>query len=86
LPERARLLLPRDESTCRRGGVSNVIPRPLTFGPGILTAALPADWHLFTIEVEGAAFHDYDPQEDVHHVKKWTPARGYEASTRSITT
>jgi hypothetical protein len=46
----------------------------------------PADWHLFTIDVEGAAFHDYDPQEDVHHVKKWTPARGYEASTRSITT
>ena len=45
----------------------------------------PADWHLFTIDVEGAAFHE-DPQEDVHHVKKWTPARGYEASTRSITT
>jgi hypothetical protein len=33
----------------------------------------------------GAAFHDHDPQEDVHHVKKWTPARGYEVSTRSMT-
>jgi hypothetical protein len=42
----------------------------------------PADWHLFTIDVEGAAFHDYDPQEDVDHVKKWTPALGSEASTR----
>jgi hypothetical protein len=50
------------------------------------TGAGPADWHFFTIDVESAAFHDYDPQEDVHHVKKWTPARGYEASTRSITT
>jgi hypothetical protein len=46
----------------------------------------PAAWHLFTIDVEGAAFHDYDPQEDVQHVKKWTPALGSEASTRSITT
>jgi hypothetical protein len=42
--------------------------------------------HLFTIDVEGAAFYDYDPQEDVHDVKKWTPALGSEASTRSITT
>jgi hypothetical protein len=39
----------------------------------------PADWHLFTIDVEGAALHDYDTQEDVHHVKKWTPALGSEA-------
>jgi hypothetical protein len=44
----------------------------------------PDDWHFFTIDVEGAAFHDYDEAEDVHHVKRWTPERGYEASTRTI--
>ncbi len=45
----------------------------------------PSDWHFFTIDVESAAFHDYDEAADIHHVKRWTPARGYEASTRTIT-
>jgi hypothetical protein len=45
----------------------------------------PDDWHFFTIDVESAAFHDYDQEQDVHHVKRWTPTRGYEAFTRSIT-
>lgn len=45
----------------------------------------PDDWHFFRIYVESAAFHDYDPEEEVHHVKRWTPKRAYEASTRTIT-
>ena len=45
----------------------------------------PDDWHFFTIDIESAAFHDYDQQEDVHLVKRWTPERGYEAFTRTIT-
>jgi hypothetical protein len=45
----------------------------------------PDDWHFFTIDVEGVAFHDYDESEQIHHVKRWTPERGYEASTRTIT-
>jgi hypothetical protein len=44
----------------------------------------PDDWHFFTIDVESAAFHDYDEAEDIHHVRRWTPMRGYEASTRTI--
>jgi hypothetical protein len=46
----------------------------------------PENWHFFRIEVESAAFHDYDPDEDVHHIKRWTPERGYEAASRTITT
>jgi hypothetical protein len=45
----------------------------------------PPDWHYFTIDVESAAFHDYDQEQDVHVVKRWTPDRGYEAWTRTIT-
>lgn len=45
----------------------------------------PDDWHFFTIDIESAAFHDYDEAADIHHVKRWTPKRGYEASTRTIT-
>jgi Pyridoxamine 5'-phosphate oxidase len=44
----------------------------------------PDDWHFFTIDVESAAFHDYDDAEEIHHVKRWTPERGYETSTRTI--
>jgi hypothetical protein len=45
----------------------------------------PDDWHFFTIEIESAAFHDYDQSADVHVVKRWTPGRGYESGTRTIT-
>jgi hypothetical protein len=45
----------------------------------------PNDWHFFTIDVEGAAFHDYDEAAEIHHVKRWTPESGHEASTRTIT-
>jgi hypothetical protein len=46
----------------------------------------PDDWRFFTMELEGAAFHDYDEAMDAHVVKRWTPERGYEAFTRTITT
>jgi hypothetical protein len=46
----------------------------------------PADWHFFTSDVESAAFHEYDSKLDVHHVKRWTPERGFESSTRTIET
>lgn len=45
----------------------------------------PEDWLFFRMEIESAAFHEYDEAADVHVVKRWTPARGYEASTRTIT-
>jgi hypothetical protein len=45
----------------------------------------PNDWHFFTIDVESAAFHDYDEAAEIHHVKRWTSERGYESSTRTIT-
>jgi hypothetical protein len=46
----------------------------------------PDDWHFFTMDVESAAFHDYDQEADVHVVKRWTPERGYESGTRRIST
>jgi Pyridoxamine 5'-phosphate oxidase len=45
-----------------------------------------ADWHLFRIQIEGAAYHEYDQGADVHVMKTWTPERGYESTTRTIPT
>jgi hypothetical protein len=42
----------------------------------------PDDWHFFTLDVESAAFHRYDEEADLHHVLRWTPKRGVEASQR----
>jgi hypothetical protein len=44
------------------------------------------DWHLFRIEIEGAAYHEYDEGSDIHVVKRWTPERGSEMTTRTIPT
>jgi hypothetical protein len=44
----------------------------------------PEDWHFFALQIEGAAFHDYVEAEGVHRFDRWTPERGYEASTRTI--
>lgn len=41
---------------------------------------------LVKMDLESAVFHDYDPAVDAHVVKRWTPERGYEAFTRTITT
>jgi hypothetical protein len=46
----------------------------------------PTNWLFFRIEVEGAAFHVYDESTDTHVMETWTPERGYEATTRTITT
>jgi Pyridoxamine 5'-phosphate oxidase len=46
----------------------------------------PADWRFFRLDIESAAFHEYDETADVHVLKRWTPNRGYEATTRTITT
>lgn len=43
----------------------------------------PADWPLFTIDVESAAFHRYDPEDSLQHLLRWTPTRGSESSTRT---
>jgi Pyridoxamine 5'-phosphate oxidase len=40
------------------------------------------DWHFFTLDVESAAFHRYDEETDLHHMERWTPERGVEASDR----
>jgi hypothetical protein len=73
---RARAVSVEDEGL--RGAIADAVERRSGYRP-------PDDWHFFTIDVESAAFHDYDEAQDVHHVKRWTPARGYEASTRTIT-
>jgi hypothetical protein len=46
----------------------------------------PDDWRFFTMDLESAVFHDYDQAVDAHVVKRWTPERGYESFTRTITT
>jgi hypothetical protein len=43
----------------------------------------PADWHLFTVDVESAAFHRYEPTSSVQHLTRWTPDRGLEVSERT---
>ena len=42
----------------------------------------PDDWRFFTLDVESAAFHRYEEEADLHHVLRWTPERGAEASQR----
>ena len=44
----------------------------------------PDDWRFFTLDLESAAFHDYDEAAKAHVVKRWTPERGYESFTRTI--
>lgn len=43
----------------------------------------PERWHYFTMDIESAALHRYDEKDDVHHMVRWTPERGVEASTRT---
>jgi hypothetical protein len=43
----------------------------------------PDEWYLVAMEIESAVFHRYDEREDIHHVLRWTPERGVEASTRT---
>jgi Pyridoxamine 5'-phosphate oxidase len=45
----------------------------------------PTEWRFFRMDIESAAFHEYDEAADVHVLKRWTPERGYEATTRTIT-
>ena len=44
----------------------------------------PDDWRFFRQEIEGAAFHEYDEAAEAHVLKRWTPGRGYESTTRPI--
>lgn len=41
------------------------------------------DWPIFTLDLEGAAFHRYDEEQNVHRLVRWTPRRGVERSTRT---
>ena len=41
-------------------------------------------WHFFTMDIESAAFHRWDEQDEQHHVLRWTPERGLEVSTRTL--
>jgi hypothetical protein len=43
----------------------------------------PEDWHLFTLDVESAAFLRYDAGAELHRMLVWTPERGLESSTRT---
>jgi Pyridoxamine 5'-phosphate oxidase len=43
----------------------------------------PPGWDSFALDVEGAAFHRYDEAAAVHHLLRWTPARGLERSMRT---
>ncbi len=43
----------------------------------------PDDWHLFTLDVESAAFLRYDAEAELHRMLVWTPERGLESSTRT---
>lgn len=43
----------------------------------------PERWHLFTVDVEAAAFHLYDPEDSLQHLTRWTPERGIEVSART---
>ena len=43
----------------------------------------PADWPVFTMDVESAAFLRYDEEAEVHRLLVWTPERGLESSTRT---
>jgi hypothetical protein len=73
---RARALPVGDEAT--RAAIADAVEERSGWRP-------PDDWHFFTIDVESAAFHDYVLAEEVPLVKRWTPTRGFEAFTRSIT-
>jgi pyridoxamine 5'-phosphate oxidase-like protein len=41
------------------------------------------DWRYFTVDVEGAAFHEYDEEAHVQRLHRWTAARGVETTTRT---
>jgi len=43
----------------------------------------PDDWHFFTVAVESAVFHRYEPREAIHRMTRWTPERGTETSTKA---
>jgi hypothetical protein len=66
------------EHTTLRSAIQDAVEARSSWRP-------PHDWHFFTMAVDAAVYHDYDPQADVHHVKRWTPDRGYEAWTRKLT-
>jgi hypothetical protein len=59
-----------------RDAVANAVERKSGWRPG-------DDWRFFTVDIESAAFHRWDEEENLHHVLRWTPMRGVEASTRT---
>lgn len=71
----ARAVLVTDEPV--RRAIQDAVERRSGWRP-------PDDWPLFKMDIKSAAFHEYDRKMDIHHVKRWTPERGYEASTRTI--
>ena len=73
---RARAVPVGDEGL--RDAIADAIERRGGYRP-------PDDWHFFTIDAESAAFHDYDEAAGLHRFERWTPERGYEAMTRTIT-
>ena len=43
----------------------------------------PEEWHVFSADVESAAFHRYDAESGLHRLTRWTPVRGVEDSWRT---
>ena len=63
---RARAVRVEDE--CLSEAIRDAVERSGGWRP-------PADWHLFRLEIESAAFHEYEEAADVHVVRRWTPER-----------
>jgi hypothetical protein len=74
---RARALLVEEESL--RDAIRDAVERSSGWRP-------PAEWLFVRMEIEGAAFHEYDEAADVHVLKRWTPERGNVETTRTIAT
>jgi hypothetical protein len=41
------------------------------------------EWHLFSVDVESAVFHRYEPETSLQHMSRWTPERGLEVIERT---
>jgi hypothetical protein len=74
---RARALPVEEESL--RDAIRDVVEHSSGWRP-------PAEWLFVRMEIEGAAFHEYDEAADVHVLKRWTPELGYADTTRTIMT
>jgi Pyridoxamine 5'-phosphate oxidase len=68
----------RVEDEALRDAIRDAVERSSGWRP-------PEDWCFFRQDIESAAFHEYDEAAEAHVLKRWTPERGYESTTREIT-